>query len=597
MTQYFKRAMKTYRENQNGATAIIYALCFFPVAVLAGFSIDYSRMVSAKSHLQAAVDDAVLASALEFSKNASLPESERLNQAVETFNATYQADIATASRDFSTLDIQLSRFGENGIEADVQGNLVLAFGGLFGRNSADLVAVSAAEASPPRDLEIVLALDNTTSMFGDNRFNLMRDASKGFVNNLMDASTGPGATSIGIVPWATLVNINSERPRGFDIRSAPNRTPGADGTRNVPNDAFEDRLRYLLAPEEEVNYTKEALEADFTPVAWRGCIRSAPGERLVSAGGRVTRALTDDPVRGMRWHVSLLKPELESVTAPASFERSEFEPVSAAVSLDQGRIFRCRQRAERGGGNLYNDADRACTNNNSSNRINLAEACVSDPNEFDYFRRGGEVCPWQRNIFPWTQAREISGPNQNCPAAMLGLSQDRGQIIDKLDEMYPVTGGTHMDIGLMWGLRMLSPRREWTDFFGHDRPNRFDDASARKVLVLLTDGRNIAPTDFEGYYGCREGDTRAEAGECWRAPGVNQLTTASLNGLTADACEAIRDTYGIEIFTIAVDITDRDAIDVLTECAGQNDNAFNISASEINAVFDAIASSELRLTQ
>ena len=596
MRQKLHNRIHALIDNQNGATAVIYALCLLPLVLMMGLAIDFSRMVSAEKHVQAATDQAVLASAIDFAKNANLSEGERLALALDTFNVTFDADIATANRDLSVTGRSISRIGDNGIQGDVTTSLKLAFGGLFGRESVSIPASSAAELSPPQDLEIVLVLDNTTSMFRNNRFNLMRSAAKGFVNDLMDASVGPGATAIGVVPWATLININSERPGGFNLANGANRTPTAAGTRDVPNAPFEDRLRYLLEPEEEEAYTREALENDFAPVAWRGCIRSAPDERIVSGAGGVSRALTDAPVPGMRWHVALLRPELESVIAQTGFDETIDVPVEASFTLEPGRIFRCRQRAERGAGNIYNNADRACSDNNRGN-IEFIEACVSDPNEFDYFRQGGEACPWQENIFPWTSARQISGPNQNCPSAMLGLSEDRGQLIDKLDEMYPVSGGTHMDIGLTWGLRMLSPRAEWAGFFGQTRPTAYEEEGARKIMVLLTDGQNIAPTSFEGYYGCLEGDTRGEAGECWQAPGVRNLSGNALNGLTLDACTEIRDTYNIDIFTIAVDITDGQSIDLLAECAGEEARAFNISASEIDAVFESIAAQELRLTQ
>lgn len=595
MEPILRNISRQYVRCEEGVTAVIWALTLLPMMVLLGFAVDISRVSSAERHLQIAVDSAVLACALNYAQNSNAGEAQRLAEAIDTFEGMYDADIAGSLSRFSTLNIDVIDQGGGAIRAEVTGNLPLAFGGLLGRDSVNIFATSTATAAPPRDVELVLVLDNTTSMFRNNRFNLMRGAAKDFVNNVMDASLEEGATKIGIVPWATLVNINSERPGGFDVSPAANRSPSAAGTRTVPNAPFEDRLQYLLEPTEEEELERDMLEQLFLPVEWRGCIRSAPDERLVSGGGNVQRALTDDPVRGMRWHVAALSPELETVNAPAGFNPTLTGPVDAAFSVAPGQIFRCTQRPDRGQGNIYNDADRACSNNGNS--IDFAEACVSDPNEFDYFRQGGNVCPWQQNIFPWTQARAISGPNQNCPAAMLGLSEDRGQLIDKLDEMYPVTGGTHMDIGVMWGLRMLSPRREWADFFGQDRPTDYDDNGSRKVLVLLTDGQNIPPSSYEGYYGCREGDTRGQAGECWQAPGVQSLSERALNGLTEDSCDALRNDYGIEIFTIAVDITDRDSIDLLADCAGVEERAFNIRASEIDAVFESIAAQELRLAQ
>ena len=603
MVQNIKNSVARMAECQNGATAIIYALCIFPLTLMVGFAIDYNRMVSAKSHVQQALDAAVMASALDFARNVEAPEAQRLTLAATVFTNVFEADLASSNRDLSTVAIDITRVGEGGIEANVTSQLGLVFGGLFGREFVSFPARGAAEAAPPQDVEIVLALDNTTSMFQNNRFDLMRSAAKGFVNNVLDDSAGAGATSIGVVPWATLVNINSERPGSFNVAPAANRSPTAAGIGVVPNEPFEDRLGYLFEPEAEIAYTREALERDFLPVSWRGCIRSAPGERRVTNGGNVTRRLTDEPVENMRWHTALVEPELQSFSAPSGFA-GDPGAIDASIQLDTGRILRCEQ--SRDGGirrNVHIDVDRACIEDNGDGlgQVTSVEACVSDPNEFGYFDEGGEACAWQDKdeISPWTEFHHLSGPNQNCPVAMLGLSEDRRQIIDKLDEMHPVTGGTHMDLGLMWGLRILSPRTEWAGFFDQSRPSRYDDAGTRKVLVLLTDGQNTAPRHFEGYYGCNEtsANARTEAGPCWRAPDVRNLSGNSLNNLTEDACEAIREDYGVEIFTIAVDITNGAAINLLADCAGEPANAFNISASEIDAVFESIAARQVRLTQ
>ena len=591
------RTTERFEAEQSGSIMPIFAVMLLALLVMVGFSLDFRRIASADARLQTATDAAALSAALIYSQNPLEPPGRRISLATDAANTTLETDLAGGSLDLSVTSVTISTAGEadQGIRVQVQADLPLSFGGLFGRPSVDVNAQSAAAGGGPQNVEVVLALDNTGSMFRNNRFNLMRSATKGFVNQLYDEAVGPGQTYVGIVPWATTVNINSERPGGFDTSAAANRAPGADGTRSVPNSPFENRLRYLLEPEADTNYTDAAMERDFAPVEWRGCIRSAPGERRVSNGGNVQSPLTDSPVGGMRWHASLVEPQLRDLAAPSSFAGSP-NPVNAGFNIGAGRIVQCLQFGASFTNNLHMDADRACIDTAGDTRINLVEACVSDPNEFDYFQSGGVACPWQRNIFPWTVQRLISGPNQNCPVAMLGLSQDRAQIIDKLDEMYPVTGGTHMDVGLTWGLRMLSPRREWAGFFGHNRPTAYDDQTTRKVLVLLTDGENIAPL-VEGYYGCAFNSPRGAAGPCWQAPDVGQLSARSLNNLTQDACTQIRDEYGIEVYTIAVDITNATALDILADCAGDPERAFNISAAELETVFQSIAAQQLRLLE
>lgn len=591
MRHRFTQNSRGFATNEDGATAIIYALVLLPLILIIGLAIDFSRIRSAQSHLQAAVDGATLSSAIDFADSASLAPGDRLTIAEETFEAIYVADIASALGGFETLSIDVDRAGDAGIRGTVSGRLDLAFGGFFGRESIDLGASSAAEASPPQDLEIILALDNTGSMFRNNRFNLMRSATKGFVDTILEAAVTPDQTYIGVVPWATTVNINTERPGGFDTGAGADRSVGADGTRFEPAPAFQDRLNVLLEPYGDDPYTQAAMDNDFLPVQWRGCVRAAAGERIVSNAGNVSRALTDAPVDS--WHALLVRPELRSQNAPAGFT-GDPNPAPSNFVIPAGEILACDQGNDTFLSNLHLDVGRNCRASGAS--VDFQAACVSDPNEFGYFNSGGEACPWQEDIFPWTTQHLISGPNQNCPTAMLGLSQDRGQLIDKLDAMYPVSGGTHVDVGLTWALRMLSPRREWTDFFGHDRPSEYNTEGVRKILVILTDGQNIAPL-MEGYYGCADRGTRSNAGECETTDSIGDLSNRSLNNLMLDACTEIRDTYGVEIFSIAVDITATGPLGLLEQCAGDTERFFNISAGELESVFEAIAAQQLRLLE
>ena len=599
MRLFIQNIARRYTHCEEGASAIIWALTLLPVMILMGFAIDISRVSSAERQLQSAVDSAVLASALDFAANAGLPETERLAQATEVFEEVYALDIRGALGGFSTVQFDVVSEGDGAIRADVTGNLPLAFGGLLGQTDIDLFAASSASAGPPQDLEIVLVLDNTVSMFRNNRVGLMRSAVKDFSNTLLDASSGPGSVAIGVVPWASTVNINSERPGGLDLSSAPNRSVPSAGSRRVPLPAFENRLQYLLEPEDEVDYTAQAMQEDFGLVGWRGCIRTAPDERIVSAAGNVGQRLTDDPVNGMRWHVNMAEAQLRAT--PFSGNTSSFsgdlEALTAGLNVAPNEILLCNPNVSGQFSNPYLDEDHACKNSSASTQINTLEACISDPNEFEYLNNGGNICPWRTNILPWNSIRSISGPNMNCPTSMLGLSEDREQIINKLDEMYLVPPGTQADIGLMWGLRMLSPRSEWADFFGQDRPTDYDAAGARKIMVLLTDGQNAFPNLVEGYYGCSvdSNNSRGESGPCWLPDSIGDPSNDSLDSLMLDSCDAIREDYNVELFTIAVDITDPRTINLLADCADDADRAFNISASEIDAVFESIAAQELVL--
>lgn len=632
MIRHIIQHARRFKNDRTGATAMIYALCILPMLLLVGFSVDTSRTVTAKRQIQDSLDAAVLAGAREFLDSAALPMNDRRTESLNAVSTFFAEDVQVvgAALGAAIVDASISDLGE--VTATVEAPLTMLFGGLFGRPSVPIAAESAAQAGDSRKVEVILALDNTASMFESGRFTIMRQAAKGFVNTMFDETPADGLMAVGVVPWASVVNINSETPGSWDPASVSNSAPPVYGTAKTPKSAFENRRKYLSEPENTNSYSSALMNEQFAPVDWRGCIRSAQSERRVSVGGVVSNSLTDASVPGMRWHASWLEPELQTVWQPGSDWKpnpnpkpgSKLKPKpkpvvpgpqgflnltspetvqNATLTFPSDHALRCAQSSWQGGyqgqRNVYLNKSQACSPGWLKPVNKFAEACVSDPTEFGYFNAGGKACPWQKGIFPWDELKPISGPNMNCPSAMLGLSGDRGQVIDKLDHMYPVQGGTQADIGLMWGLRALSPRDSWSNFFGAKgaaKPKVFKDPTVRKVMVLLTDGKNEAPYHYEGYYGCNEGNTRGRAEKCWKAPGVKSLNRASLDALMLDSCQAIRDTYDVELYTIAVDVTDSKAAGLLQSCAGDASRAFNITAGELDKTFKAIAARELRLT-
>ena len=285
----------------------------------------------------------------------------------------------------------------------------------------------------------------------------------------------------------------------------------------------------------------------------------------------------------------------------------------ANYSIPNNQTMRCTQDPVRGNvpagtRNVHMPRDWPCSNaNNQQINGRVVQSCASDPNDFVYLNSGGRICAWQSSILPYTANIPISGPNMVCPTAILGLSGNKAQLMRKLDHMHPVPGGTHADVGLMWGLRVLSPRTEWSNFFGTNvagrpAPGAWTDPNTRKMMILITDGVNVAPWHYEGYYGCNEGrspDTsnRYRAGQCWRHGGVQRLDNAALDALMLDACEAIRNDYNIELYTIGVDLGNAAAADLLRQCAGDPNRSFDISASDLSRVMQSIASGAERLTK
>jgi hypothetical protein len=218
--------------------------------------------------------------------------------------------------------------------------------------------------------------------------------------------------------------------------------------------------------------------------------------------------------------------------------------------------------------------------------------CVADPNEIAWNSGGGQWCSWVPTT-TWTQFDDSIGPNVNCPMPMLGLSGSRPQVLSTINRMSPVVGGTHNDVGLRWGLRSLSPRVQWANFFGNTgskAPTNFSSTNSKKALVLITDGENTEAEDFPGYWGCS--DTQAPG--CSGAPDQAELDNRMLAW-----CSAIRNNHGVELYTVAVNISDPAAVAKLATCAGDPSHAFAVDAADLNKTLETVAGSifQLRLKE
>ncbi len=218
--------------------------------------------------------------------------------------------------------------------------------------------------------------------------------------------------------------------------------------------------------------------------------------------------------------------------------------------------------------------------------------CVADPNEIAWNNLGGAWCSWVPAT-TWTDFDDTIGPNVNCPMPMLGLSGSRPQVLSTINRMSPVVGGTHNDVGLRWGLRSLSPRIQWANFFGNNgskAPNSFNSSTAKKAMVLITDGENTEAEDFPGYWGCS--DTLAPG--CSGAPDAAELDNRMLAW-----CTSIRNNYNVELYTVAVNITNPAAVARLATCAGSPARAFAVDAAQLNDTLAAVAGSifQLRLKE
>ena len=502
-----------------------------------------------------------------------------------------------------------------------------------------------------RALEVALIVDSSSSLSDLDQFTAMRRTAKDYVNDLMDVAGS--SVKISVIPWAALVNINSEAVAHADHSAVRDIDYLATGSRRLPPDPSQSRLSVLAEPQDPTTpLSLERLNDLSRPTQWRGCVRSADGEVQTDADNAVVKPINDQPPPNGVWPAALLNSSIQTpfvgqclayqmVVQPAEPENTEVgRPTQAkfrgSISNGDGLFSRVRKvqlvrqcvrwsysssihqcfdqtalsvatEHQNGTLNAFQPTDQKCSTDRTSNnpvQTGTNRACLSDPNEINYLKTDGAICPWMIEAFQQTEPSiwgrtysPISGPNLNCPAAILPLSSNRRQILDKLNELYPVPGGSQSDVGLAWALRTLSPGPYWSQFWGltdQQRPSAFGSGE-RKIAVLITDGRNEAPIDFEGYYGCT-GENRRGSGACWRSSNVANLNESSLNALTLAACQVMRETYGIKIYVILTNSSDPQARRFATQCAGEENSILSPTGDDLELLLKWSFSDLLKLS-
>ncbi len=597
-----------------------------------GAAIELTRISNTKASLAAAADAGALAAKREQSDKASESETVARAAGVAAGTKTFLASAPGADRGVSNLQAVVTWDADGSARLTGTGNQSLILGGIIGRSTVALRAVGVATAGADKRLEVAVVMDTTASMFQydghpTTRFTQMRSAAKTFVNTLFNTITIPDRLRVAVIPWTTTVNIRGEVPdQTWDNSPAPVRSTADAGTRSLPSNT--------ISRSSNISESSATLTSMFAPVGWRGCI-SGTGESLTA---------NDDLKSGMTWNALRVPPRVNNATRTKGFVATKMcdnwtgcgggggggggggsppppktqgkmelpgkKPESFAfLSLGKTAInaacvnnpyarnynscpsgspsittINCSQNDNNGTRNAFFNfnGSQACISG-SGCRLDLntgtANGCVADYNEIAWNNANGAWCSWVPKQ-TWDSFRRITGPNLNCPMPMLGLSANRTQLINTIDRLSPSPGGTHADVGLRWGLRALSPRSEWANFFQHARPEPFGSSNATKVMVLMTDGANEQAINFPGYWGCSESG----------APGCSgSPDRTTLDSRMQSWCTAIRETYKIELYTVAINVSDSDAVSRLRTCAGDPTRAFAVDASQLNATFEQIA--------
>lgn len=565
---------RPYLRHDRGAVAIMFAVMLLPLMILLGMSIDLGRAYYINSVITGASDAAALAGAKAGGGTANMTRA-----ATAMFNANIPSNFP------ATIGGPTIQFSSNNQVITVAANATIntTMAQLVGVTQLTTTGTAQAQIST-QGAEVVLALDNTGSMYGGPMSDEISAA-----QTLVTALYGSASVDtvqglwVGVVPYSTTVNIK--------ISGSP--AAGSSWLTSVGQ-----------AQIANVNlYPNIAATGTSVGGQWMGCIEARSPKALSLTAAQYTTYGYTNYAAGLDF----------SDTPPTS-AATKFTPYLYPSTM--AHIYTFGQPLNRG----------------TTSSATAAKATTSSPpwgrtgvtrGDNDWSLTG--TVPTGSGLYfgdnyKWNAGNVDGnfgvGPNLGCPIPILPLTQSQTTVQNTISNMKAAfRGGTMIAVGLNAAWWVLSP--SWKGLWPgvpSTIPQAYtlpDGTKPLKVIVLMTDGQNqwydwpvgvpglpnvannyAADADYTGYGRLAEG----RAGTANASGAGTQLNTNMAN-----MCTTIKNN-GIIIYTLIY--THGNSIDNATQtlfqnCATDSDHYFfAASGSDLQTAFANIGQSitNLRLT-
>ena len=191
----------------------------------------------------------------------------------------------------------------------------------------------------------------------------------------------------------------------------------------------------------------------------------------------------------------------------------------------------------------------------------------------------------------------------NCPTeetSVTFMSNDRSYLGSQIDSFH-MFDGTATQIAMKWGLHALDPKfrpvlkslkKDGAIDLNSDfanRPADYDDKGTMKFIVLMTDGEVVG--QFRPTTGLAVNEQPKDNTE--KGKTIKQMVDAKTNlDMMSKACAAAK-SHGIVIYAVGFEVAAGDAnfLSKLKGCASSSSHYYDAKSSNLNNVFQNIASS------
>ena len=502
-----------------------------PLLIGAGLAMDYATVSRVNHELQGALDTAALAVAREGKTMTDARAQQVVSQFVSAnFNGTVEG--VTVNR------------GPYSVQVSATVSPALAFSGLLGKDMWQVTNDSTAEFAPAR-FEIALALDQTGSMAGA-KLAAMKDAVNTMVEAMSLQVTDPAALKIGVVPYATFVNVGPQYGPSFDKKGKVDKKTGADWL-DIEGKVKTDQIEL---PDGLSRF--EVYRA--LGKTWPGCVE--------------TRAPTKKGAY-----------DVMDIEGTSKDEDSLFVP---AFSIDEPDDT-WPGGAAKYPNNYIKSLLPAIADTLSEKELKLAKYGLKKVGGIYVIDPLLTVTMDTSNSIFYSNESDPKGPGYGCEIEpILPLTSNVTAIKAKVNAI-KANGSTNITEGVMWAWRVLSDRAPFQEASAPAK-------GARKILILLTDGTNSygnLPNELKSGY-TSTGYLVDERLDGTNVGSTVGQTTAAMNAKTLAACTNAK-ADGVEIYTIRLEEPNVTTGTLLQECASGSDHYFDSpSRDQLTPIFDKI---------
>ncbi len=193
--------IRHFLRDVRGGIAPLLALTFLPLMAAVGVSIDFSRINTARTAMQVALNS----TALMLSKNVAGQTDSQLQTSANTY---FNALLTSKELISPSVTATYTTAPGSKIVLDATAIVKTDIMHVFGYDQVLVKATSTSEWGNTR-LRVALVLDNTGSMAQDGKMDALKTAAQKLLTQLKKVASNPEDIYVSIVPFNKDVNLNA----------------------------------------------------------------------------------------------------------------------------------------------------------------------------------------------------------------------------------------------------------------------------------------------------------------------------------------------------------------------------------------------------